>query len=79
MYSSIGDINVGSGSSIPNAGEKITIGKTIAALALGASLIAGTASAQDTAMTTDVALSMLELAVDRELQKYGFEDQDIMN
>ena len=53
--------------------------KTLAALALGATLIAGTASAQDTAMTMDVALSMLELSVDRELQKYGFEDQDVMN
>jgi hypothetical protein len=51
---------------------------TFTALALGASLLGGAASAQNASMTMEVALSMLELAAQRELQQYGYGDTDVM-
>jgi hypothetical protein len=55
---------------------------TLAAVALAASLLAGNANAQDLSLanrTIDVGLSMLELAADQALKKYGFSDQDVMD
>jgi hypothetical protein len=55
---------------------------TIAAIALAAGLIGGSASAQDISLanrTMDVGLSMLELSADMALSKYGFGDQNVMD
>jgi hypothetical protein len=55
---------------------------TIAAIALAASLLGGSANAQDLSLanrTMDVGLSMLELSADVALKKYGFEDQNVMD
>jgi hypothetical protein len=52
---------------------------TLTALVLGASLLGGAASAQNASMTMEVALSMLELSAQRELQQYGFGDTDVMD
>jgi hypothetical protein len=51
---------------------------TIAALAVAASLFGGAASAQNASMTMEVALSMLELAAERELRQYGYDETDVM-
>jgi hypothetical protein len=52
---------------------------TITALALAASVLGGTAHAQNASMTMEVALSMLELSAQRELQQYGFGDTNVMD
>jgi hypothetical protein len=55
---------------------------TIATIALAASLLGGSAQAQDLSLanrTMDVGLSMLELAADAALKKYGFADRDVMD
>jgi hypothetical protein len=55
-----------------------TMKATITALTLAASLLGGNVQAQDMSMTMEVGLSMIELAAQRELQHYGFGDQDVM-
>jgi hypothetical protein len=55
-----------------------TMKATITALTLAASLLGGNVQAQDMSMTMEVGLSMIELAAQRELQDYGFGDQDVM-
>ena len=55
---------------------------TIAAIALAASLLGGSANAQDLSLanrTMDVGLSMLELSADVALKRYGFGDQNVMD
>ena len=55
---------------------------TIAAIAVAASLLGGSAIAQDLSLanrTMDVGLSMLELSADVALKKYGFGDQNVMD
>jgi hypothetical protein len=55
---------------------------TIAAIAVAASLLAGSANAQDLSLanrTMDVGLSMLELSAGTALKKYGFGDQNVMD
>jgi hypothetical protein len=52
---------------------------TLTALALAASVLGGTAQAQDTSMTMEVALSMLELSAQRELKQYGYGDTNVMD
>lgn len=55
---------------------------TIAAIAVVASLLGGSAGAQDLSLanqTMDVGLSMLELSANTALSKYGVGDQDVMD
>jgi hypothetical protein len=52
---------------------------TLTALALAASVLGGTAQAQNASMTMEVALSMLELSAQRELQHYGYGSTDVMD
>jgi hypothetical protein len=56
--------------------------QTLLALGLAASLsagVAGIASAQNTGMTMDMGLSMIELSVGNEFSRLGLGDVDVMS
>ncbi len=59
-----------------------TMKTTIAAIAVAASLLGGTANAQDMSLanqTMEVGLSMLELSANMALKQYGYGDQNVMD
>ena len=69
------------GTAAASAQTRGTVKATLTALALAASLFAGTAraqEAQDMGMMIEMSLTMLELSAERALRETGYGDVDVM-